>query len=104
MVLDVQTKGEMIMLQSGGLRFDVVEVEKKVLLKEATRDELIDELRNRKSVTFTAVPNGEAVTIESSNGRISLDGETWIFAIPPNNQILGGNIFDLINEAFELSK
>ena len=61
-------------------------IKKEVLLKDASRDELIDELKKRKSISNVFIPNNsEAATVESKSSRISVIGEAYIFVISPNS-------------------
>lgn len=56
------------------------------LLSQATRNELIEELIKRESITFTVVRDGEGGTIENKQGRISIYDENFIFVIKPNTK------------------
>lgn len=59
---------------------------KDILLKQATRDELIEELRKRESISFAVVKDGEGGTVENKQGRISIYDENYIFIIKPNSK------------------
>lgn len=56
------------------------------LLSQATRDELIEELIKRESISFTVVQDGEGGTVKSKQGRISIYDENFIFVIKPNTK------------------
>lgn len=57
---------------------------KEVLLKEATRNQLIAELKSRESITSYAVLQRNGATIKNVSGKISVSGEAYIFVIEPN--------------------
>ncbi len=59
-------------------------MDKEIFLKEATRDQLITELKSRDSIISYKVLQGNGATIENVSGKISVSGEAYIFVIEPN--------------------
>lgn len=59
-------------------------MKKNISLKRATRDQLIQELISRKSITSYKVLHGNGAAIKTVSGNISVDGEAHIFVIKPN--------------------
>ncbi len=61
-----------------------MKIKKVVRLSEATRNELIEELKKRVSITSILVSPQHGASIISSSGNVSVDGEAFIFVIKPN--------------------
>lgn len=61
-------------------------VECEVLLENASRDDLIAELKKRDAISDVYVCDGEGATITSAHGRIAVLGEANIFVIRPNER------------------
>lgn len=57
-----------------------------ILLSKATRDELINELRKRESISTMTVFDGEGATIQTKYAQMAVEGESWIFVIKPNTK------------------
>lgn len=69
---------------------------KEVLLREASRDDLISELFDRESITSIQISEGEAAKIITKYGNISVNGESNIFVINPHKGIR--NTFALVGK------
>lgn len=62
-------------------------MDKEVLLKEASRNDLINELFTRESITSIQINEGDAAKITTKYGNVSVNGESNIFIINPNKSI-----------------
>lgn len=56
------------------------------LLKKATRDELIEELRGRGAISMLTVHDGEGGTIDTKRASMAIYDEHFIFVIKPNTK------------------
>lgn len=52
--------------------------ERKSQLSTFSKEELVEELKKRISVTYTEVERGQGAVIQSSNGRIAVHGKCVI--------------------------
>ena len=63
-------------------------VSSEVLLREADRDAVIKELKERVSITSIFINKGTGANIISMHGNVALSGESYIFVIKPENKEL----------------
>lgn len=55
----------------------------KILLENATRDELMNELCKRKSITNIKINQDNGANIKTISGNVYVSGEAYIFVIKP---------------------
>lgn len=58
-----------------------MEISKKVYLEDASREQIIEELKRRESLTTILINHSECASIKTSFGNISLEGKSIIFVI-----------------------
>ncbi len=57
-----------------------------ILLANATRDEIIGELKNRKSITHIQINEEEGANLISKAGKVAINGKAHIFVIAENEK------------------
>lgn len=57
-----------------------------ILLCKATRDELIEELKRRESITHLQVSEDEGASLMSKTGKIAITGKAHVFVITENEK------------------
>lgn len=60
---------------------------KDTLLMNASRDELIEELKSRESITHVQVNNDDGAVVTTTSGRLSILGKSHIFVINENEKV-----------------
>lgn len=58
-----------------------------ILLKNATRDELIEELKTRESITHIQINEEEGANLMTKVGNVAVNGKAHVFVICENEKV-----------------